>query len=228
MTFLPLLSPSPLLPVLPVLYSFRRCPYAMRARLALDVSGQPYALREITLRCKPPELLLASAKGTVPVLVLPGGEVIDESLDIMQWALRGNDSQAWRRRGDDLLLFVIAINDGAFKHHLDRYKYPQRYAEESLQHQGRDFADLHRTAGSAWLTRLDALLMASPGKTWLFGHQPSLADMAIAPFVRQFAHTDATWFAAQPWPALQGWLARFEASALFVRVMAKHPLWESL
>ena len=215
-----------LLPVLPVLYSFRRCPYAMRARLALDVSGQPYALREIMLRCKPPELLLASPKGTVPVLVLPNGEVIDESLHIMQWALDWNDPPGWLQNSKHML-FVIAFNDGAFKHHLDRYKYPQRYGDESAHHQGSGFADQHRAAGSAWLAKLEAMLTALPGNTWLFGQQPSLADMASLPFVRQFARTDATWFAAQPWPALQGWLARFETSALYARVMTKHPLWKT-
>lgn len=215
-----------LLPVLPVLYSFRRCPYAMRARLALDVSGQPYALREIMLRCKPPELLLASSKGTVPVLVLPDGEVIDESLHIMQWALDWNDPQGWLQNSKHMLA-VIAFNDGAFKHHLDRYKYPQRYGDESAHRQGSSFADQHRAAGSAWLAKLEAMLTALPGNTWLFGQQPSLADMASLPFVRQFARTDATWFAAQPWPALQGWLARFETSALYARVMTKHPLWRT-
>ena len=215
-----------LLPVLPVLYSFRRCPYAMRARLALDVSGQPYALREIMLRCKPPELLLASPKGTVPVLVLPNGEVIDESLHIMQWALDRNDPQGWLRGGKHMLA-VIASNDGAFKHHLDRYKYPQRYGDESAHHQGSGFADQHRAAGSAWLNDLEAMLTALPGNIWLFGPQPSLADMVSLPFVRQFAHTDARWFAAQPWPALQDWLARFETSALYDRVMTKHPVWKT-
>ena len=215
-----------LLPVLPVLYSFRRCPYAMRARLALDVSGQPYTLREIMLRYKPPELLLASPKGTVPVLVLPNGEVIDESLHIMQWALDWNDPQDWLQGGKHMLS-VIAFNDGAFKHHLDRYKYPQRYSDESAHHHGSGFADQHRAAGSAWLAKLEAMLTALPGNTWLFGQQPSLADMASLPFVRQFARTDATWFAAQPWPALQGWLARFETSALYARVMTKHPLWRT-
>ena len=220
------MSLLPLLPVLPVLYSFRRCPYAMRARLALDMSCQPYALREVMLRCKPPELLLASPKGTVPVLVLPNGEVIDESLHIMQWALDCNDPQGWLQGGKHMLA-VIAFNDGAFKHHLDRYKYPQRYGDESAHHQGSGFAEQHRAAGSAWLTELEAMLTALPGNTWLFGQQPSLADIASLPFVRQFAHTDITWFAAQPWPALQGWLARFETSALYARVMTKHPLWRT-
>ena len=222
------MSLLPLLPVWPVLYSFRRCPYAMRARLALDVSSQPYTLREIMLRCKPPELLLASAKGTVPVLVLPNGEVIDESLHIMRWALNCNDPQGWLLQGGDARLSrIIAVNDGVFKHHLDRYKYPQRYGDESAHYQGTGFADLQRTACSAWLNELEAILTASTGNTWLFGPQPSLADMASLPFVRQFAHTDITWFSAQPWPALKGWLARFETSLLYARVMTKHPVWRT-
>ena len=222
------MSLLPLLPVWPVLYSFRRCPYAIRARLALDVSSQPYTLREIVLRYKPPELLLASAKGTVPVLLLPNGEVIDESLLIMRWALNCNDPQGWLLQGGGARLSrIIAVNDGVFKHHLDRYKYPQRYGDESAHYQGTDFADLHRTACSAWLNELEAMLTASPGNTWLFGLQTSLADMASLPFVRQFAHTDITWFSAQPWPALKGWLARFETSLLYARVMAKHPVWRT-
>lgn len=210
---------------LPVLYSFRRCPYAMRARLALAVSGLPCELREITLRQKPPQMLAASPKGTVPVLVLPGGAVIDESLAIMQWALQQHDPEGWLRGDPAGPLALIAHNDGPFKHHLDRYKYPNRYPLES----GDDptaFAHTHRTAGALWLGSLEDRLQSGLQTHWLFGPQCSLADMALLPFVRQFAHTDATWFAAQPWPAVVDWLAQFEASALFAQVMQKHPLWQ--
>lgn len=209
---------------LPVLYSFRRCPYAMRARLALAVSEQPHELREVVLRDKPAEMLAASPKGTVPVLVLPGGEVIEESLDIMRWALSRNDPAQWlspaqaSQQDTDAL---IAANDGDFKRHLDRYKYPNRYADES----GGDaagFALKHRSEAAGWLGQLNERLDGG----WLLGTQASLADMAILPFVRQFAHTDADWFAVQPWPRLQAWLAAFEASDLYAGVMGKHAAWQ--
>ena len=207
---------------LPVLYSFRRCPYAIRARLALQVSALQYELREVSLKSKPAELLAASPKGTVPVLVLPSGQVIDESLDIMHWALAHNDPDGWLNGGSlDDMLALIAGNDGSFKHALDRYKYPNRYPLEV----GGDveaFALGQRLEAASWLAGLEPRLTSG----WLYGPQPSLADMAILPFVRQFARTDAAWFAAQPWPQLQAWLARFEASALFESVMAKHLPWQ--
>ena len=211
---------------LPVLYSFRRCPYAMRARLALASSGLACELREVTLRNKPPELLAASPKGTVPVLVLPDGSVIDESLNVMRWALQQHDPEGWLQAPQGTLqdmLTLIGDNDGAFKQHLDRYKYPNRYPQQS----GGDmpgFAQLHRAGGAAWLTLWQARL----GKhRWLFGNRASLADMAVLPFVRQFAHTDADWFAAQPWLKLQAWLAEFEASGRYQRVMEKFVPWQA-
>ena len=208
---------------LPVLYSFRRCPYAMRARLALQVSGVPYELREVVLKNKPAGLLAASAKGTVPVLVLPNGQVIDESLDIMRWALGRNDPQGWLKHGGSPadMHALIAGTDGGFKHALDRYKYPTRYPLESGDH-AKAFAMAKKLEAANWLAELEARL----NEGWLDGPKPCLADMATLPFVRQFAHTDAAWFAAQPWPQLQVWLARFEASALFDSVMAKHVPWQ--
>jgi len=210
---------------LPVLYSFRRCPYAMRARLALAISGEPYTLREVVLRDKPAELLAASPKGTVPVLVLPGGEVIDQSLDVMLWALRRKDPEGWlssARASLDDMLALVAGNDGEFKRSLDRYKYPNRYPKESAG-DAQAFALLHRAQGAAWLAGLDGMLDGG----WLYGARASLADMALLPFVRQFAHTDAAWFATQPWPRLQAWLAQFEASALYAGVMGKHAPWQA-
>ena len=210
---------------LPVLYSFRRCPYAMRARLALAVSGQVYEHREVVLRNKPPELLAASPKGTVPVLVLPDGDVIDQSLDVMLWALQRHDPQHWldpQHATLDDMLALIEVNDGAFKRNLDRYKYPNRYSEES----GSDtaaFAAAQRNLGARWLDELDARLREDEG--WLFGNRASLADMATLPFVRQFAHTDAVWFAEQEWPRLQAWLGAFEASALFDGIMDRPAAW---
>ena len=210
------------LPTPPILYSFRRCPYAMRARLALASSRLSYELREVALRSKPPELLAASPKGTVPVLVLRDGTVIDESLDVMRWALRQHDPDGWLTGDVDGMLTLISANDGAFKQHLDRYKYPNRYAGE---HAGdaHAFAESHRAAGATWLALLRDRLLE---KNWLFGEVASLADMAMLPFVRQFAHTDAAWFSAQPWPQLTAWLARFEASTLYAGVMDKHMPWQ--
>jgi glutathione S-transferase len=211
------------MPALPVLYSFRRCPYAMRARLALASSGLPHELREVALRSKPAELLAASPKGTVPVLALPGGEVIDESLDVMLWALRQRDPDGWLEGDLPGMMALIAGNDGGFKQHLDRYKYPNRYNGE---HGGdaQRFGESHRAAGATWLASLQHRL---DEQNFLFAGRASLADMAVLPFVRQFAHTDAAWFAAQPWPQLTAWLAQFEASALYQSVMDKHAPWQA-
>jgi glutathione S-transferase len=204
---------------LPVLYSFRRCPYAMRARLALAISGQACELREVVLRAKPSELVMASAKASVPVLVLPNGEVIDQSLDIMRWALQLNDPAQWLPANPAQATQVQALIDDCeqtFKHHLDRYKYPNRYAgADALQ---------HRAAAAAWLRQLGQQLTP---EGWLFGPAASLTDMAIAPFVRQFAQTDPHWFEQQDWPALQAWLSRIVSSALFDSVMHKYAAWES-
>lgn len=197
----------------------------MRARLALAISGEPHELREVVLKNKPADMLAASPKGTVPVLVLPNGEVIDESLDVMLWALRRNDPENWLAPSQgsiEQMLALIAGNDGAFKRSLDRYKYPNRYTEESAG-DAEAFAQLHRGLGAAWLAQLDGMLTGG----WLFGASASLADMALLPFVRQFAHTDSLWFAAQPWPRVRVWLARFEASALYADVMVKQVPWQS-
>lgn len=209
---------------LPVLYSFRRCPYAMRARLALAVSQQPHELREVVLRNKPADMLAASPKGTVPVLVLPGGEVIEESLDIMRWALARHDPAQWLsppQASPQEMDALIAANDGDFKRHLDRYKYPNRYPQES-EGDSAGFALQHRSEAAHWLAQLNPRLDGG----WLMGARASLADMAILPFIRQFAHTDAGWFTAQPWPRLQAWLAAFENSALYAGVMQKHAPWQ--
>jgi glutathione S-transferase len=191
---------------LPLLFSFRRCPYAMRARLALRISGVAHEVTEVRLREKPAALLAASPKATVPVLVLPMGAVLEESLEIMHWALAQHDPEHWQAGADAAL---IAENDGAFKFHLDRYKYPNRYDVEPLA---------HRAAGLAFLAQLEARLASQPN---LCGAQRSLTDMAIVPFVRQFARTDAAWFAAQALPHTQHWLATHLASPLFEAIMAR-------
>lgn len=202
---------------LPVLFSFRRCPYAMRARLAIASAQEQCELREVVLRDKPKALLDASPKGTVPVVVLPDGTVIDESLDIMRWALAQQDPQGWLTPAQgslDQMLALIAENDSTFKAHLDRYKYPMRFDLES------GVAD--RDAGAQWLRTLDDRLTSTP---YLFGQQPALADMAIAPFVRQYAHTDRDWFRSQNWPALCGWLDAFLESPVFKGIMHKYTPW---
>ncbi len=196
----------------PILYSFRRCPYAMRGRMALKVSGLACEHREVLLRDKPAAMLAASPKGTVPVVVLPDGEVIDESLDVMRWALAQNDPENWLAPGDSMS-GLIAETDGPFKHHLDRYKYANRY-------EGADSA-AHRDAGLGFLKKLDERLA---GQAQLFGNAVSLADIAIFPFVRQFANTDRGWFDAQDLPHLQAWLAGHLASPLFDAIMEKHEL----
>ena len=213
-------------PELPVLYSFRRCPYAMRARLALSISRQRYELREVMLRDKPPEMLSISPKGTVPVLVLPNGKVLEESLEIMLWTLRQNDPEHWlapKQASMSDMQALITASDGPFKQHLDRYKYPNRYPQESAGDlQG--FAQAQRAAGAKLLSQMEPRL----GKGWLCGNASCLADNAILPFVRQFAHTDKAWFVGQPWPKLVLWLERFEASALYRGVMGKQAFWNSV
>lgn len=202
---------------LPILYSFRRCPYAMRARLAIASSEQVCELREVVLRNKPQAMLKASPKGTVPVLQLPDGTVVDESLDIMLWALERHDPQRWLTPPTGTpaqMMALISHNDNDFKGHLDRYKYPQRFELIS----GID----NRDAGAQWLYALDDRLQSHP---YLFGDRPCLADMAIAPFVRQYAHTDRDWFWGQNWPALIGWLDNFLNSALFAAIMHKYAPW---
>ena len=204
--------------VLPCLYSFRRCPYAMRARLALAAAGlQPgrdLELREVTLKAKPPELLAASAKGTVPVLVLPDGVVLEESLAIMRWALAQADPQGWLTgRGSaehGLIESLLAQNDGPFKHHLDRFKYPDRYpGETSAEHRRAALAILRE-----WSARLG-------GGGWLLGGRPALADWALLPFVRQFRLADPESFDQEPdLEPLQRWLLRFLEDPAFAAVMA--------
>lgn len=221
--------PGPLaVMTLPVLYSFRRCPYAMRARLALAVSHQVCELREVVLRDKPPALLQASPKATVPVLQLASGEVLEHSLDIMLWALRQHDPECWLKPENgslEAMQTLIAANDGPFKQALDRYKYPHRFmgAQPESAEATRRFAWQHRDNAALWLMTLQTRLTRHD---WLFGPRASLADMALLPFVRQFAHTDTAWFAAQPWPALAGWLTRWESGALLAQVMAKYPPWQ--
>jgi len=203
----------------PILYSFRRCPYAMRGRMALDVAGIDLEHREILLRDKPADMLAASPKGTVPVLVLPDGQVLEESLDVMRWALAQHDPEHWVPSDSASLReteALIATNDGPFKHHLDRYKYATRY-EGAVSEE-------HRQAACKILAGLNERLS---GSAQLLGDAATLADIALFPFIRQFANTEPDWFNAQPWPHLQRWLAGHLASERFERIMKKHDLFVS-
>ncbi|WP_338422420.1 glutathione S-transferase [Acetobacter musti] len=195
----------------PVLYSFRRCPYAMRARMGLLVSGVRAEVREVLLRKKPAAMLAASPKGTVPVLVLPDAEVIDESLDVMRWALGQSDPEGWLEGAD---FGLIGACDGAFKFHLDRYKYFTRYGCDPLE---------HRAAGVRFLEGLEARLAGG----FLCGTRFGLTDAAVAPFVRQFAGVDRAWFDELPLPRVRGWLERFVGSALFARAMCRYAPWRA-
>lgn len=202
---------------LPVLFSFRRCPYAMRARLALASCGMAVRLREVVLRAKPYALLAASPKGTVPVLLLPDGKVIEESREIMEWAFATYDpdglSDGWHSTSAKAL---IADNDGPFKQALDRYKYPDRYP-------GTDPL-AEREQACDFLRRLDRQLAERGGQ--LLRPATSALDLAIFPFVRQFARHDAGWFEGQDWPHLKTWLNEHLASPLFAAVMHKYPQWQ--
>lgn len=198
---------------LPVLYSFRRCPYAMRARMALQVADIAVEHREVALRDKPAAMLAASPKGTVPVLALPDGRVIDESLDIMRWALAISDPDGWLDQ-DAAADALIATIDGPFKHHLDRMKYADRYS-------GADPA-MHRDAGLAILADWEARLAAH---AYLTGAAVRLVDVATFPFIRQFARADLTMWEKAPLLGTRRWLDALTAAPLFQTIMARHPLW---
>ncbi|MFY0595005.1 MAG: glutathione S-transferase [Cognatishimia sp.] len=195
----------------PILYSFRRCPYAMRARLAVAASGQQVELREILLRDKAPAFLETSPSATVPCLQV-ADDVIDESLDVMKWALGQSDPEGWLNMpaaGHDL----IAEADGPFKKALDRTKYASRYPDANPEDQ--------RIQAHAFLHRLNNQLTTP----FLFGETPNLADMAILPFVRQFAFIDKARFDTENWPNLSRWLESFLVSDRFQSIMAKYPKW---
>ena len=203
----------------PVLYSFRRCPYAMRARMAIAASRQTCALREVVLRNKPPELIAVSPKGTVPVMVFPDGRVIEESLEIMRWALNRNDPEGWLVPLNDHRHEIDALvleNDGSFKDNLDRYKYPTRY--ENLD------PLYYRSKGTEFLKKLNSRLTEA---TYLCGKNFTFADAAISPFIRQFANNDREWFNALDLSDIQVWLQNILESNLFLGVMEKYPAWRS-
>ncbi len=200
-----------------VCYTFRRCPYAMRARMAMDYAGIQPEYREISFSNKPPSMCEISPKATVPVLVLPDRKVIDESRDIMLWSLEQNDPENWlgvtseiRDQTDSL----IDYNDTEFKIWLDKYKYADRYPDHP--------ADYYRSEGEVFLARLEDLLNQN---SWLLGDAPGLADMALFSFVRQFSMVDSDWFEQAPYPGLRKWLGKILESSRFQRIMIKRPLW---
>lgn len=201
----------------PILYSYRRCPYAMRARMALSYAGIQVEIREIALREKPAHMLAVSPKGTVPVLVLASNEVLEQSLDIMDWALQQSDVDEWiiqDQAGQKLTADLITTNDGAFKQSLDKYKYAIRFPENP--------PEIYRAQGEEFLQRLEILLQQN---TYLCRNTISKADVAIFPFVRQFSMVDEKWFESADYPSLKAWLNSLLNSQLFLGVMQKHPTW---
>ena len=209
-------APFPASPELPRLYTFRRCPYAMRARMALLQAGLAFEAVEVSLRDKPVSLLTLSPKATVPVLHLPDGSVIEESWDIMRWALAAPEAQGWWARAQSPAnLDLVNRNDGDFKHHLDRWKYPQRHASETLS------PDAHRDRALDVLLRpLEARLRNEP---FLGGPTPCATDLAVMPFVRQFASVDPEWFATLDLPSVRSWLNGWLVNPLFAACMHKLP-----
>ena len=214
------ISLVPAEPGLPRLYSFRRCPYAIRSRLAIQAGGVQVELREVLLRNKPPQMLEISSKGTVPVLQLSDGRVIDESRAIIDWALSHNDPHKWALAAQPALRSqaeqLIDRNDGEFKNLLDRYKYAVRVPEHPTEH--------YRDSAMQILAELDQQLN---GSGYLLDGRETIADIALYPFVRQFAFVDKPWFDQQPISALQAWLEKFLAADRFARVMGKLPPWSA-
>ncbi len=204
---------------LAVLYSFRRCPYAMRARLAISSAQLSVELREVVLRNKPDEMLVASPKGTVPVLLSKNGEVLEESLDVIEWVLGEQDPEGLLGFSEEIqneMHALVAENDGLFKSALDRYKYPNRYEDAVREEQ--------KASGAVFVRKLDAML---EDQNFVFGDRISFADIAILPFIRQFAHVDRDWFWDEDWPNVIRWLEAFLDSHRFAAIMEKYPAWQS-
>lgn len=202
---------------LPILYSFRRCPYAIRARFAIKVSMIQVELREIKLADKPNEMLACSPKGTVPVLLMPNGDVIDESYDVMLWALNQSDPKKYLSHNLNIqneTNRLIDLNDGEFKKYLDLYKYADRFPEKSREY--------YRQQAEAFLMMLEANLNKTK---FLLSDKIALIDIAIFPFVRQFAFVDKDWFDSSKYIKLQNWLRLMLETQLFHDVMQKIPLW---
>lgn len=203
---------------LPILYSFRRCPYAMRARLALAYAGVQVEIREVVLKDKPQALLTICPQATVPVLQVMEGTVISESLDIMYWALDQNDPDCWRLHDEEIVnetQALLKLNDGDFKYWLDRYKYHDRHPTNSREY--------YREQAQQFLLLLEEKLQKN---AFLLAQNPALVDMAIFPFIRQFAFVDYTWFTQSPYSNVYAWLESMLASELFQTIMPKLPAWK--
>jgi glutathione S-transferase len=223
---------------LPILYSLRNCPYAMRARMAIFKSNQIVLLRDLVLSNKPDEMMEASPKGTVPVLVLDSGTVVEESLEVMLWALHESDpkdllyaiedkQKKIRREGKEeapalsqgesslsVMLKLISEFDHGFKTCLEQYKCAKRYQEDNIEE--------CRVACQQYLEKLELRLSQH---TFLISDKESLADIALLPFIRQFARVERQWYLQSPYPKVRLWLNRYLQSVMFSKVMAKHPLW---
>ncbi len=204
---------------LPVLYTFIRCPYAMRARMALIYAGIEFDAREVELSNKPPQLLKVSPKGTVPVLVFPDGTVLEQSMDIIRWAVQQHDPDGWTSYPEDIraqIDHLILTNDSIFKDNLNHYKYPTRYPSDP------NSAEFYRHECEKFINYLEDLLM---GHDYLFGNTPSIADIALFPFVRQFSMVDPEWFLDAPYQRIQEWLFKISDSRIFEIAMQKVILW---
>ena len=202
----------------PVFYSFRRCPYCMRAHMALRYCGVKVELREVDLQNYPPQALAISPKATVPVLQLPDGTVIDESWDILKWALTQNDPDHWLGENNEHALdaeILIETNDFSFKEDLDRYKYADRHPEHSEEH--------YRKSCEEYIEELEDMLSEN---SYLLADQLSLADIGVFPFVRQFSLVDKEWFDQAPYPRVRQWLNTLISTELFTDAFQKHELWQ--
>ncbi len=203
---------------LPILYSLRRCPYAMRGRMGIALSKQKVLLREIVTKDKPSELLASSPKGTVPVLVLPNGQIIEQSIEVMNWALKHNDPQDLLRSSNPTLSEqiqqLIRINDDDFIGHLEKYRASVRYRNIDVE--------LRRHACEVFISQLEARLTNQP---YLFGETPSLADFAVMPFVSQFVRVEKKWFVKSEYQNVGRWLRAHLDSKLYTQVMKQYPLW---
>ena len=199
---------------LPILYSFRRCPYAMRARMVLLHSKIQCEIREIKLSNKPKEMLAISPKGTVPVLILENGDILDESLDVMLWAIEQGNLRNLFNLGKKEILDLIKINDGEFKDAIDRYKYSSLYPEKPMIE--------YRKMGELFLEKIESYLEKNK---FIFGKNISLADLAIFPFVRQFCRVDIDWFNSSLFKKIKEWTLFFEGSENFIDIMRKIKPW---
>ena len=205
---------------IPILFSFRRCPYAMRARIAIKLCSLECEIREINLKLKNKEFLELSPKGTVPVLVLPDDKIIEESMDIIHWAISNNDPYNLKLKNLEIYnkdMDLISIFDNEFKYHLDRYKYNSRYKginKEEHKYKARDL-----------LVNLNNSLKE---KQWLNGEKISISDISILPFIRQYRIADIKWFDEKlELPNINRWLDKFLNSKIFNNVMKKYKIWET-